>query len=349
MVRTNWVSSAFLFWARGRAQRRAAPQHTAPTQTAPHKQHAARPLARADLEEPLNTQPCRPPLGGLTRSHLLSSSSRCLWRAFLRMWRSMKRHRVPSGSRASRTFLGREGGAAAGERGRVRRAGPAACCVPQQAAIQACKGEVQGSPCGSPAPHLDDHVRRVQHLVQLAPDALGLALLKQRVARLGGGGEREVEGRDGGGERAAASGRRRAGGGERAAGGRPGGVAGGRRGRPLRPAAPRSLQSHSGRSLTASFMSSKTSPPPPTPAALDSKPSCAPSAFATSASRPSAASFGRLRRRCGPNVSPNGCVASRLARAALPPTWGAGAGAGGGGGGRVWRGGAGAATPAATH
>jgi hypothetical protein len=73
---------------------------------------------------------------------------------------------------------------------------------------------------------------------------------------------------------------------------------------------------------TASFMSSKTSPAaPPGPAALASNPSCAPSAAATRPSRPSAASLGRLRRRCALNVSPKGWVASRLARAALPPTW----------------------------
>mmetsp|Transcript_22596 Transcript_22596/g.57454 ORF Transcript_22596/g.57454 Transcript_22596/m.57454 type:complete len:203 (-) Transcript_22596:345-953(-) len=40
-----------------------------------------------------------------TRSHLLSSSSRCLWRRCLRMCCSRKKQRVPIGSRASSTWM----------------------------------------------------------------------------------------------------------------------------------------------------------------------------------------------------------------------------------------------------
>ena len=46
---------------------------------------------------------------GLTRSHLLSRKSRCLWRAVVRRCRSRCRHRVPCGSLASSTCTLRPG------------------------------------------------------------------------------------------------------------------------------------------------------------------------------------------------------------------------------------------------
>ncbi len=82
--------------------------------TARGRRHACLPLSPGQTHSPPQTPrspphaPDRAPRSrprSLTRSHLFSSSSRCLCRWFFRMWRSMKRQRVPSGSRASSTWM----------------------------------------------------------------------------------------------------------------------------------------------------------------------------------------------------------------------------------------------------
>lgn len=79
--------------------------HTAagrPAEPQPQQSHPCR-TPNKTLVTPLDTQQL-----SLTRSHLFRSSSRCLWREFLRMCCSINLQRVPSGSRASSTCMCRK-------------------------------------------------------------------------------------------------------------------------------------------------------------------------------------------------------------------------------------------------
>ena len=118
-----------------------------------------------------------------TKSHLLRTKIRCLWAFSLARYCSTCLERVPMGSRASSTCRWWLGG-----RGRQQqRSGSRGPTCGGRVGLKE-GGRVTRSPgptaCTAAGAHLNQDVGRVDDLVELAPDALGLARAKDPIANL---------------------------------------------------------------------------------------------------------------------------------------------------------------------